>query len=66
MKTHLDLIHIDVNQLLAIGADLRDLPVKIDRVAATGAVRNNNPDDLCSLFHLNVLSKCVNYVITST
>lgn len=58
MEADFDFIHIDMDNLLAVGANLRDLAIKIDRISTARATGNNNANDSCFLFHFSaILSK---------
>ena len=50
-EAHFHLVKIDVDDFLAVRADLCHLPVEIDRISATWAARNDDSDDLRLLLH---------------
>ena len=52
MEADFDFIQIDMYHFLTVGANLRNLTVKIDWISATGTARNDNTDDLCFLLHV--------------
>jgi hypothetical protein len=50
-QAHFNLIEVDVDDFLAVGANFCHLPVEIDRITATRTARNDDSDDLCLLLH---------------
>ena len=51
MEADFDLIEIDMNDFLAIRADLRHLAIEIDGIPTARTACDDDPDDLCLLLH---------------
>jgi len=51
MEADFHLIKVDVDDFLAVGADLRHLAVEVDRISTAGTAGNDNANDFCFLLH---------------
>ena len=52
VEAHFDLIKVDMNELFTICADLRNLTVEVDGIAATWTARDDDSDNFRFLLHL--------------
>jgi len=52
MKTHFNLIQVDVYYFFTIRANFGHLSIEVDRISATRTACNDNADDLCFLLHV--------------
>ena len=53
VKADFHFVQVDVDHFLTIGANLRYLPVEIDRITAAGTAGDDNTNDLCFLLHVD-------------
>ncbi len=51
MEADFNLVEVDVNDFLTICADLGNLAIKVNRIAAARTTGNNDPDYLRFLLH---------------
>jgi hypothetical protein len=52
MQADFHLVKVDMHELFAVCTYLCDLAIKVNRVSAAGATRDNDADDSCLMLHV--------------